>query len=148
MPGACFALLCLLACLLACSDNLVRRTLIIIIIITRRDGRVPVKVLLPSSFFLLPSSFFLLPSSFFLLVPSSLLPPSFLLPSSTPSSALVGWGVGDGKSGQNQKPDAFLKSQRKIDFSTFFWIFLVLILQTRNGTPEFWQSLKCPPLVG
>ena len=48
----------LLACLLACNDLLVRRTLTII---TRRDGRVPVKVLLPSSFFLLPSSFFLLP---------------------------------------------------------------------------------------
>ena len=70
LPGACFALLCLLAC----SDNLVRRSLIIIIIITRRDGKVPVKVLLPSSFFLLPSSFFLLPPSF--LLPSSFLPPS------------------------------------------------------------------------
>ena len=97
------------------------------------------------SFFLLPSSFFLLPSSFFLLLPSSFLPPSFLLPSSTPSSALVGWGVGHGKSGQNEKPDAFLKSQRKINFSTFFWIFMVGIFPDPKLDPGFLAQSKEPP---
>ena len=39
----------------------------------------------------------------------------------------MGRGVGDGKSGRNRKPDAFLKSQRKMKISTFFSIFLVPI---------------------
>ena len=53
----------------------------------------------------------------------------------------MGRGVGDGKSGQNQKPDAFLKPQQKIQISTFFSIFLVRIF----SDPKFWQSRKCPP---
>ena len=35
----------------------------------------------------------------------------------------MGRGVGDGKSGQNRKPEAFLQPQRKIKKSTFFPIF-------------------------
>ena len=35
----------------------------------------------------------------------------------------MGWGVGDRKSGQNRKPHAFLKSQRKIKNELFFDFF-------------------------
>ena len=45
----------------------------------------------------------------------------------------MGRGVGDGKSGQNRKPEAFLKSQRIIKISTFFSIFFSLFSDPKLG---------------
>ena len=57
--------------------------------------------------------------------------------------------VGDEKSGQNRKPDAFLKSQRKIKKSTFFSIFLVPIFSDPKLDPGILaESEVPPPLVG
>ena len=57
----------------------------------------------------------------------------------------MGWGVGDGKGGQNGKPDAFLKSQRKIKISTFFSIFLVRIFSDPKLDPGILAESKVPP---
>ena len=57
----------------------------------------------------------------------------------------MGWGVGDGKSGQNRKPHAFLKSQRKIKISTFFSIFLVRIFSDPKLDPGILAESKVPP---
>ena len=53
--------------------------------------------------------------------------------------------VGDGKSGRNRKPDAFLKSQRKIKISTFFAIFLVRIFLDPKLDPGILAESKVPP---
>ena len=60
----------------------------------------------------------------------------------------MGRGVGDGKSGQNRKPDAFLKSQRKIKKSTFFLIFLVRIFSDPKLDPGLLAESKVPPTSG
>ena len=52
--------------------------------------------------------------------------------------------VGDEKSGQNRKPDAFLKSQRKIKKLTFFSIFLVPIF----SDPKFGRVVGGGPPKG
>ena len=54
----------------------------------------------------------------------------------------MGRGVGDGKSGQNRKPDAFLKSQRKIKISTFFSIFLVWIFSGPKFDPGIFRRVE------
>ena len=56
----------------------------------------------------------------------------------------MGWGVLDTKSGQNRKPDAVLKSQRKIKKSTFFSIFLVPIF----SDPKFGRVVGAGPPRG
>ena len=57
----------------------------------------------------------------------------------------MGRGVGDGKSGQNRKLDAFLKSQRKIKISTFFLTFLVPIFSDPKLDPGILAESKVTP---
>ena len=57
----------------------------------------------------------------------------------------MGWGFGDGKTGQNRKPDAFLKPQQKIKISTFFSIFLVRIFSDPKLDPGILAESKVPP---
>ena len=49
------------------------------------------------------------------------------------------------KSGQNQKPGVFSKSQRKIKISTFFSIFLVRIFSDPKLDPGILAESKVPP---
>ena len=65
-----------------------------------------------------------------------------------PPSRLGTSGLGGSatkKSGQNQKPHAFLKSQRKIKISTFFSIFLVWIFSDPKLDPGILAESKVPP---
>ena len=57
----------------------------------------------------------------------------------------MGRGVGDRKHGQNENPDAFLKSQRKIKISTFFWIFLDRIFSDLKLDAGILAESKAPP---
>ena len=57
----------------------------------------------------------------------------------------MGWGVGVGKSGENRKLHAFLKSQRQIILSTFFLIFLVRIFSEPKLDPGILAESKVPP---
>ena len=58
----------------------------------------------------------------------------------------MGRGVGDGKSGQNRKPDAFLKLQRKIKISIFFSNFFGLdFFGPEIGPRNFGRVEGAPP---
>ena len=59
----------------------------------------------------------------------------------------MGWGVRDKKSGQNRKPDAFLKPQQKIKISTFFSIFGVQIFLGPKLDPGILAESKVPPTI-
>ena len=57
----------------------------------------------------------------------------------------MGWGVGDGKSGQNEKPDVFSKSQQEIEISLLFQVFLVQIFSDPKLDPGISAESKVPP---